>query len=730
MRRSKGRVSTNTRYDVMDMRSIIIAVLASGTLTTIIFALVNSSRPQMLVLGGIFIVTLIVSYFGYHQVGSWVALLSALAMLSYFIVVNNGIRDTAMIGLVTVLIAAGLLAGKTGTIIVGILLILELGVFGELESRGILVNKFSSENTPIDYLALSIFVALISIIQWLVISRLNRTILNAKQEIADRQIAEEKLRDAESRYRNLVEKIPLVVYIAEPGNSGLWDYVSPQITNLTGFTPEEWIGQPGLWSSLIHPDDREAALKAETRALHEGTMPQMEYRLKTRDGSFIWVYDESILTISAENRILVQGFLLDISTRKLAEEQLQMRLAELQAIHGVSETLVQKTDLLKLIHETGEQIRLTFKANNVLIALHDPQTNLIQFPYDFQDNAHQRNQPIKFGEGMTTRIMEMKKPLIIHENWAAETKKLNAIYTNGIPVLSAISIPIMIKDRVLGVITLESVERHHAFNDNDVRLLSTITANLAVAIDNTRLQESLKQELHVQEELVRELAVKNEELERFSYTASHDLKSPLITIRGFLGYLEKDAQDGNIERLRADIKRISDATLKMHRLLTELLELSRVGRIVSEKQDLNFETIVSEALRRVEGQLLEKQVTVQLGSNFPIVHVDKERLVEVIQNLVDNAVKFMGGQAQPQVEINHLTKDGQCVFYVRDNGIGIRREFHERIFGLFDKLNAESEGTGVGLALVKRIIEVHGGKIWVESEEGAGATFYFTLNGK
>jgi signal transduction histidine kinase len=108
--------------------------------------------------------------------------------------------------------------------------------------------------------------------------------------------------------------------------------------------------------------------------------------------------------------------------------------------------------------------------------------------------------------------------------------------------------------------------------------------------------------------------------------------------------------------------------------------------------------------------------------------VDRPRIGEVLQNLLDNAAKYMGNQSQPQIEIGHSgEQDGQPVFYIRDNGMGIASEFHERVFGLFNKLDPKSDGTGVGLALVKRIIEIHGGKVWVESELGRGSTFFFTL---
>lgn len=231
------------------------------------------------------------------------------------------------------------------------------------------------------------------------------------------------------------------------------------------------------------------------------------------------------------------------------------------------------------------------------------------------------------------------------------------------------------------------------------------------------------------EKMIEELQIKNEELERFTYTVSHDLKSPLITIGGFLGYLEQDALSGNIEQLKMDIQRIQDATQKMQRLLNELLELSRIGRMVNKSEEIPFKVLVDDAMDIVHGQLKERSVIVHTYPNLPTVYGDKPRLTEVMQNLLENATKYMGDQPDPKIEIGQRGEENsKPVFFVKDNGIGIAPEYHEKIFGLFDKLDPNSEGTGVGLALVKRIVEVHGGKIWVESREGQGATFCFTLS--
>jgi signal transduction histidine kinase len=230
--------------------------------------------------------------------------------------------------------------------------------------------------------------------------------------------------------------------------------------------------------------------------------------------------------------------------------------------------------------------------------------------------------------------------------------------------------------------------------------------------------------------LIAELKSKNAELEQFTYTVSHDLKAPIITIRGFLGLLEKDALSGNIELLKKDISRITDATEKMQRLLNELLELSRIGRVVNPPREVPFEQIMRDALASVHGRLATRNVQVDVMKDLPVVFVDQTRINQVVQNLLDNSAKFMGEQANPCIAIGTegTDKDGKPILYVKDNGIGIAAKHLDSVFGLFQKLDPHADGTGIGLVLVKRIIEVHGGRIWIKSAGlGKGTTVYFTL---
>lgn len=248
---------------------------------------------------------------------------------------------------------------------------------------------------------------------------------------------------------------------------------------------------------------------------------------------------------------------------------------------------------------------------------------------------------------------------------------------------------------------------------------------------NQKLEAEIRERLLTEaerERLIVELEKKNAELERFAYTASHDLKSPIITIRGFLGHLELDAASGNTVRLKQDIQRISAAADKMYELLNDLLELSRIGRVLNPPEIIDFNALVESALQLIHGRLKENDVDVRVTSTGQQVFGDRSRLIEVLQNLLDNSAKFTLGRKTPTVVVGCSGTEGdKFIFYVRDNGIGIAPEHHERIFGLFNKLDVTIEGTGVGLALVKRIIELHDGRIWVESELGEGSTFYFTL---
>jgi signal transduction histidine kinase len=227
---------------------------------------------------------------------------------------------------------------------------------------------------------------------------------------------------------------------------------------------------------------------------------------------------------------------------------------------------------------------------------------------------------------------------------------------------------------------------------------------------------------------INDLERRNLELERFTYTVSHDLRSPLVTVKGFLGVMEKDIEGGDLARVKDDISRIRTATETMERLLRELLELSRVERVAAPPERVPLGELVREATRLVEGRLTSRGIRLEIAPDLPVIYGDRARLREVVQNLLDNAAKFMGDQPEPRIEVGWRDEPEGPVCTVGDNGIGIEPRYHDRIFGLFDRLDPSTDGTGLGLALVQRVIQMHEGRVWVESEgRGHGSTFCFTV---
>lgn len=225
-----------------------------------------------------------------------------------------------------------------------------------------------------------------------------------------------------------------------------------------------------------------------------------------------------------------------------------------------------------------------------------------------------------------------------------------------------------------------------------------------------------------------QLEKKNTELERFTYTVSHELKSPLVTINGFMGLLEQDLESGDSEKIHKDMQMITSAVRTMGRQLDNLLELSRVGRVVHPSESFSLSRLCSGVIKRMSGVVEQYQGEVSIEADMPDVFADPVRIREVIQNLVENALKFCSPITTPRISIGALIEDGEVVCRVSDNGPGIEPRYHERVFELFDRLDARVPGTGIGLALVKRNIEVQQGKIWIESQgDGQGTVFCFTL---
>lgn len=246
---------------------------------------------------------------------------------------------------------------------------------------------------------------------------------------------------------------------------------------------------------------------------------------------------------------------------------------------------------------------------------------------------------------------------------------------------------------------------------------------LSAIVDITERQRTEREIRRINAELMN----KNEEIQQFVYTVSHDLKSPLVTCKGFVGVAREDLKEGLLEDVESSLARIEHATDRMSQLIQDLLQLSRIGTIRNEPEEIDVVELVQSAISDLSSRLEGVRAVVSVQRDLPRVVADRVRLAQVFENLLTNAVKYGCGHDQPAVVIEGCIDAGEVRYCVRDNGSGIAPQFHERIFGLFERLEPNTDGTGVGLAAVSRIMEAHGGRAWVESEVGQGAAFWLAF---
>ncbi|MCI5131536.1 MAG: hypothetical protein D3904_08420, partial [Candidatus Electrothrix sp. EH2] len=241
--------------------------------------------------------------------------------------------------------------------------------------------------------------------------------------------------------------------------------------------------------------------------------------------------------------------------------------------------------------------------------------------------------------------------------------------------------------------------------------------------------EALAQERTVElEEKSRELARSNEELEQFVYTVSHDLKSPLVTSMGFISIIRKLADRGQYEQAVEKLDKVVRANERMNQLIRDLLELSRVGRMDMDKKSIDLNELLKAFIENQSIRLRNSDFSIEITSELPVLYVNESRILQVFENLLSNALKYAHNKEGGKLTIYAVAEHEQWHIFCQDNGSGIPEEYHRKIFGLFYRLDADSEGTGIGLAVAKKIMKFHGGDIRVEPrKKGEGAVFRLTF---
>lgn len=432
--------------------------------------------------------------------------------------------------------------------------------------------------------------------------------------------------------------------------------------------------------------------------------------------------------------------LFDETTRLLDETK--QRATELSTVNTISQTLASQLNPEDLIKLVGDQLRDLFKANIVYLALLNPNTKIIYFPYQYGDDLT----PMRLGEGLTSQILLTGKALLINKDVDEQTIRLG-VQRLGIPAASYLGVPIPVGDEIIGVLSVQSTESENRFDENDERLLSTIAASVGVALRKAQLFEEVTLAKQQAEEASKTAEKANQAKSAFLSTVSHELRTPLTSVLGFAKIIRKrledkifPAIDRSDPKVEKTIQQVTDNLgvvvsegERLTNLINEVLDLAKIeaGKMEWNMESVSMQEVADRALAATTSLFDQKNLELKtsISSDLPLINGDRDKLIQVMVNLISNAVKFTPSGV---ITCSISRKKNEIVTGITDTGIGIAPADHAAVFEQFkqvvgDTLTDKPKGTGLGLPICKEIVEHHGGRIWLKSEIGKGSTFYFAL---
>jgi signal transduction histidine kinase/DNA-binding response OmpR family regulator len=432
--------------------------------------------------------------------------------------------------------------------------------------------------------------------------------------------------------------------------------------------------------------------------------------------------------------------LFDESNRLLSEAK--QRATELSTVNSISKALASQLNADDLIKMVGDQLKDLFRANIVYLALLNPKTRTINFPYQYGDNMA----PLKLGEGLTSKIILNGEPLLINKD-LQELRLQMGIQQIGVPAASYLGVPIPVGEENIGVLSVQSTEHENRFNENDLRLLSTIASSVGVALNNASLFEDVKLAKMEAEASGKAAEKANEAKSAFLSTVSHELRTPLTSVLGFAKIIRKrleekifpivDKKDPKTEKTIGQISEnlhvvISEGERLTH-LINDVLDLAKIeaGKMEWNQESVSMSEVAERAIAATSSLFDQKALKLikNIETDLPEITGDRDKLIQVIINLISNSVKFTD---KGSVTCAVSQKNNEILVSISDTGIGIAPEDFGAVFEQFkqvggDTLTDKPKGTGLGLPICKEIVEHHGGRIWLESEVGKGSTFSFAL---
>ncbi|KCZ71873.1 PAS domain S-box [Candidatus Methanoperedens nitroreducens] len=413
----------------------------------------------------------------------------------------------------------------------------------------------------------------------------------------------------------------------------------------------------------------------------------------------------------------INVFFRDITERKRTEEE-RLRAKELSdALNSINTAINSTLDFDEIMRRVIVESAKAIGCETATITLHEGDSWIVRYIYGFPDEligSRYTDEEVPHG----VLAAQSKQPVIINDAYTDERVNREVMERYGIR--SVLVIPLVVRERVIGLIYFNYHSVPKAFAPAQVDFANKLAASTSLALENVRLYAE-------RERYIADLARSNAELEQFAYVASHDLQEPLRMVSGFTQLLER-RYSGKLDKSADEfIAYIVDGTTRMQRMIEDLLAYSRVGTRGKPFEPTNLETIFEEVMTNLKVAIEENKAQVT-HDPLPTVMADPSQTVQLLQNLISNGIKFRREEV-PRVHVSVERKGDEWVFSVKDNGIGIAPEFFERLFQIFQRQYTREEypGTGIGLAICKKIVERHDGRIWAESEVGRGSTFYFTI---
>lgn len=512
----------------------------------------------------------------------------------------------------------------------------------------------------------------------------------ALREVAARNAAESRLREAEERYRTLVETIPAVTYIDLPDETSTTIYVSPQLETMLGYSADQWIGDTGLWTRELHPDDRDRVLSILQRHNTEGAPYDTEYRMRAADRSWKWIRDQAAIVRDDRGRPrLSQGVMFDVTQRRLAEEQLRATEEKYRA-------LVEHIPAVLYVDTPEERAPSLYVSPQVERVLGVSQHEYLSDPHLWVRLIHP--------EDRERILAAYRESLSSAQGWAVEYRivrpdgRLVWIRDESAFLLGEDGKPVLVQGVMFDV-----TERKLA-------------------------EEALLSSERREREAAERLRALDEMKNTFLAAVSHELRSPLTSILGLALTLE---HHDLAEPDRRDLLgRLAANSRKLDRLLSDLLDIDRLNRgIVTPQYRLtDLGALVGHTVETLDAAA-ERTIFVQ--ADPVVVQVDPAKVERIVENLLVNAVRHTPPDRRVWVRVAET--DGGALISVEDDGPGVPEELRDEIFEPFRQgptASPHAPGTGIGLSLVAMFAELHGGHAWVQDRDGGGASFRVFLPGR